>query len=72
METYRLETTVTKDGKIILPRKFEKMFNHHVEVIIRDKRQKKAKKKLDIPTYFCGGKANVTDFSREEIYDYRL
>lgn len=72
MEIYRLETTVTKDGKIILPRNFKKMFTHRVELIIKDKTEKKSKKKLDIPAYLCGGKAKETNFSREEIYDYRI
>jgi hypothetical protein len=72
METYRLETTVTKDGKIILPKKFAKMFTHRVELIIKDKTEKKSEKKLDIPAYLCGGKVKETNFSREEIYDYRI
>lgn len=72
METYRLETTVTKDGKIILPRTFEKMFTHRVEIIIKDKTEKNSEKKLNIPAYLCGGKAKDTNFSREEIYDYRI
>ena len=32
----------------------------------------KDRKKLTIPAYFCGGKLKDTDFSREEIYDYRF
>ena len=50
MGTYRLETTVTKDGKIILPQKFAKMFTHRVELIIKDKTEKKSEKKLDPPS----------------------
>jgi hypothetical protein len=69
METYRLETTVTKDGQIILPRRFEKMFSHHVEVIIKDKSGRKKRASQNIPSYSCGGKANETNFSREEICD---
>ncbi len=72
METYRLETTVTEDGKIILPRKFEKMFAHRVEVIIKDKSKTNSRKAGDIPVYYCGGKIKDTRFSREEIYDYRI
>jgi hypothetical protein len=72
MEIYRFETTVTKEGKIILPRNFKKMFTHHVELIIKDKTETKSKKKLDIPAYVCGGKVEETNFSREEIYDYRI
>lgn len=72
MRTYRLETTVTEDGKIILPRSLKKMFAHPVEVIITDKSNKKSKGGQDIPAYSCGGKIRATNFSREEIYDYRL
>lgn len=56
METYRLETTITADGKIILPGKFKKMFAHLVEVIIREKSKTNNGKALEIPAYYCGGK----------------
>jgi ribosomal protein S3AE len=72
METYKLETTVTKNGTITLPRTFEKMFTHRVEVTIKDKTENKSKKRLIIPAYSCGGKVKETNFSREEIYDYRI
>ena len=72
MKTYRLETTVTEDGRIILPRRYAKMFNHRVELIIKDKNPKNSRKELPIPAYSCGGKLEDTGFSREEIYDYRL
>ncbi len=32
----------------------------------------KNRKELTIPAYSCGGKLKETDFSREEIYDYRF
>ncbi len=32
----------------------------------------KDRKELTIPAFFCGGKLKDTDFSREEIYDYRF
>lgn len=47
MEIYRLETTVIKEGKIILSRTIEKIFTHRVERIIEDKTEKKSKKKLN-------------------------
>jgi len=72
MGIYRFETTVTKDGRIILPRKFERMFTHRVELVIKDKTEKKPEKKLEIPAYLCDGKVKETNFSREEIYDYRI
>ncbi|MCP4156156.1 MAG: hypothetical protein GY757_51020 [bacterium] len=72
MKTYRLETKVTKDGQIILPGKFKKMFAHQVEIFIKDKTEYQTAQELDIPAYLCGGKVEETDFSREEIYDYRL
>lgn len=72
MRTYRLDTTVTKDGAIILPRRFANMFAHQVEVTIKEKNGKEAHKKLDVPVYSCGGKVTDTDFSREEIYDDKL
>jgi hypothetical protein len=39
---------------------------------IKGKTEKKSEKKLDIPAYLCGGKVKETNFSREEIYDYRI
>ncbi len=33
---------------------------------------RKNQKELTIPAYSCGGKLKETDFSREEIYDYRF
>ena len=71
MNTYKIETTITKDGKIILPPKLHNIFNHKVEVVLLDKDNKKnIKNKLNVPTYKCGGK--VADYSREELYKPRL
>ena len=67
MQAYKIETTVTRDGKIILPPKLNNIFNHKVEVVVLDKEISSNKKsKLNIPTYKCGGK--LADFSREEIF----
>ena len=37
MQAYKIETTVTRDGKIILPPKLNNIFNHKVEVVVLDK-----------------------------------
>jgi hypothetical protein len=70
MEIYKFETTITKDGRINLPPKFKDVFNHRVEIILRDKEKTKSKKELKIPTFLCGGK--LKDFTREELCDYNL
>ena len=71
MNTYKIETTITKDGKIILPPNLHNIFNHKVEVVLLDKEDKKnIKNKLNIPTYKCDGK--VIGFTREELYESRL
>ncbi|UCH95887.1 MAG: hypothetical protein JSV88_03315 [Candidatus Aminicenantes bacterium] len=70
MEIYKFETTITKDGRINLPQTFKDVFNHRVEITLRDKEKTKSKKELKIPTFLCGGK--LRDLSREELYDDRF
>jgi hypothetical protein len=72
MEAYKLETTVTDDGKIILPKDFNKIFNRKVEVLLlnTENESQKKPKKLHIHTFKCGGK--LKDFTREELYEVRL
>ena len=70
MGIYKLETTITKDGKIILPDSLKEVFNHRVELTLKDKEKSKTKKELEIPTFLCGGK--LKDFSREELYENRF
>ena len=72
MSTYRLVTTVSEDGTIMLPGKLKNMFSHCVEIIIKDNLRETSVKDIDIPVLSCGGKATHTDFSREDIYDYRF
>ena len=70
MHSYKIETTITQDGKIILPQKLRKIFNHRVEIHVLDKEVKNKKKNLDIPAFSCGGK--LTDFTRTELYGTRI
>lgn len=67
MGTYKIETTVTKDGTITLPPELKQMFSHRVEIILKDKGIIKPGRKLKIPTYRSGGK--IRDFNRDELYD---
>jgi|GEM_PF-2030087 len=70
MEVYKLDATITRDGKIILPGTFKRMFNHRVEVILKRKDEKVPKKALAIPSFLCGGK--LADFDRAELYEDRF
>jgi hypothetical protein len=70
MQAYRIEATITPDGKINLPKNFEKLFNHKVELVLHDKENVLKKNKLNIPILHCGGK--VSDFTREELYESRF
>lgn len=70
MQAYKIETTITEDGKITLPKKYSKIFNHKVEILVLDKESNQVKKIKEIPSYSCGGK--IKDFSREELYEPRL
>ena len=71
MQTYKIDTTITKDGKIILPYDLHNVFNHKVEIVLLDKENQKDKKKFfNIPAYKCGGK--ISDFNRDELYESRI
>ena len=71
MQAYKLEATISNDGKIVLPYFLKILFNKTVEIIFLEK-NKKAKKLngLNIPAFKCGGK--VSDFKREDLYGSRL
>ena len=70
MNAYKIETTITDDGKIILPSDLKNIFNHKVEIVVLDKENKNKKKILNIPSYSCGGK--IKDFTRDELYEPRI
>jgi hypothetical protein len=70
MQTFRIETTITPDGKIVLPNDMKDIFNHKVDLVLREKDTATRKRKLNIPVLHCGGK--VADFSREELYESRF
>ena len=70
MLAYKIETTITDDGKIILPKNLKNIYNHKVEILLLDKEIEKKKKIIHIPTFSCGGK--LAEFSRDEIYEARL
>jgi hypothetical protein len=72
MEAFKLETVVTDDGKIILPRNLKEIFNHKIEILLMNAEPSKNRKpkKLHIHTFKCGGK--LKDFSREDIYEDRI
>lgn len=40
MEAYKFQTTVTEDGKIILPREMKNLCAHEVEIILLDLQDK--------------------------------
>jgi hypothetical protein len=73
MEAYKLETTISGDGTIVLPHNFNKLFNHKVEVLVLESEisgKNKKRKRIPIPSYECGGK--VRDFTRAELYEPRI
>lgn len=70
MYAYKIETTITNDGKIILPSDLQNIFNHKVEIVVLDKEIKNKKNIPEIPSFSCGGK--LADFTREELYESRL
>ena len=73
MEAYRIETTISSDGTIVLPHDFNKIFNHKVEILVLDSEisgRNKKRKIVPIPSYECGGK--VKDFNRSELYEPRI
>jgi len=71
MQAYKLEATISNEGKIVLPDFLKKLFNRTVEIIVLEKNIKTEKLNgLNIPTYKCEGK--VSDFNREDLYGTRL
>jgi len=70
MQAYKLETTITNDGKIILPVNFKNIYSHKVEILVLDKENYNREKFIDVPAYSCGGK--LADFTREDIYEPRI
>lgn len=68
MNAYKIETTITDDGKIILPSKLKKLFNHKVEVLVLEKETSKIKKST-FGVYDFGGQLdeiNIRDFAYED------
>jgi hypothetical protein len=68
MQAYKIETTITDDGKIILPPDLKDIFNHNVEIVVLDKDQQK-KKNLKFGVYNLGGildNVNIGDFAHED------
>ena len=69
MQAYKIDTTITKDGKIILPYDLHEVFNHKVEIVVLDKRRNQKKKKnISFGVYSLGGmldKINIRDFAHE-------
>lgn len=68
MNAYKIETTVTDDGKIILPSKLKKLFNHKVEVLVLEKGTNKVKNNT-FGIYDFGGQLdniNIRDFAHED------
>ena len=71
MNTYKIKTRITRDGKILLPHYLRKLFDHWIEIVLLDRGEKEnLKLKLRIPHYKCSGKVN--DFHREELYNDRF
>jgi len=68
MQAYKLETTITNDGKIILPVNFKNIYSHKVEILVLDKEPQK-KKNSALGIYDFGGqldKVNIRDFAHED------
>ena len=70
MQAYKIDTTVTKDGKIILPYDLHDIFNHEVEIVVLDKeKEQKKKKNTSFGAYSLGGildKINIRNFAHED------
>ena len=69
MNAYKIETTVTDDGKIILPANLKKIFNHKVEVFVLEKSSNNKSKSNTFGVYDFGGKLdniNIRDFAHED------
>ena len=67
---YKITTTVSSNGMIVLPIDFKDLFNQTIEIVVLQKKEIPNYKKIKIPTYKCNGK--IKDFSREDIYEPRL
>ena len=68
MHAYKLETTITNDGKIILPPNFKNIYNHKVEIVVLDKEPKR-KENSTFGIYDFGGQldnVNIRDFAYED------
>ena len=68
MNAYKLKTTITNDGKIILPKNLKEIFNHEVELIVLDKDYQK-NNNVQLGIYNLGGKlddVNIRDFAYED------
>jgi hypothetical protein len=68
MLAYKIETTITEDGKIILPANLKNIYSHKVEILVLDKEQKK-KEKTSFGVYDLGGKldnVNIRDYAHED------
>ncbi len=67
MPTYKIQTTITGDGKIILPANLKNLYNHKVELLLMDKGDIKEKPAFGI--YNLGGQldsVNIRDFAHED------
>ena len=70
MKAYKVITTITEDGRIILPPDLKEIFNHRVELLVLDKEIQNNKQRINkIPSYSCGGK--LADISRGDLYEPR-
>ena len=68
MNAYKIKTTITNDGKIILPKDLKEIFNHEVEIIVLDKEYRKHNS-VQFGIYDLEGKlddVNVRDFAYED------
>ncbi len=70
MQTYRLETKISKDGTITLPMKLKEVFDRKVQIVLKHIEKKSIERELIIPTYNSGGL--LKEFTREELYEGRL
>lgn len=67
MATYKIKTTITGDGKIILPANLKNLYNHKVELLLMDKGR--IKEKTEFGLYNLGGQldnVNIRDFAHED------
>ncbi|HRX49434.1 MAG TPA: hypothetical protein P5120_18070 [Spirochaetota bacterium] len=67
MPTYKIQTTITGDGKIILPANLKNLYNHKVELLLMDKGD--IKEKTEFGIYNLDGRldnVNIRDFAHED------